>query len=231
MLEDDERALDAVVHVDRLERTFVEVGVVLHGRHQLGDAAGRRADLADEILDVDACGQPPDGVGGHIARVRQDPLEPRFVQPGRSQHRRQLPRIGDARVLQAAGECVLQVAGVERRERGRRLRSLHRLGRKGQELLEAFAIEGSGHLDDCAARFREPGAQRFGGPTLGRRRVVQLVGQARGESTEGDQLFSLADDRLGRRQAEEHPAEKVYRHREPCGEDMGEVLGPQLEQP
>src|SRR5437763_15312742 len=83
--QDDQRALEPVVHVDRPEGALVEVAVVLHGRHQLGDAACGRADFADQSFDVEGGRQPPDGVGRAVTRARDDALHPGIVQTSRRQ--------------------------------------------------------------------------------------------------------------------------------------------------
>ena len=51
--QDDQRALQPVVDVHRLEPRLVEMAVALHGRHQLRDAARRGPDLADQSFDVE----------------------------------------------------------------------------------------------------------------------------------------------------------------------------------
>ena len=77
----------------------------------------------------------------------------------------------------------------------------------------------------------EPVAQRGVGADRGRRRVVQLVGEARGERAEGQQLLALADDLLGVAHAEEQALEQVDGHREPVAHGVAEVLAADHEQP
>ena len=70
----------------------------------------------------------------------------------------------------------------------------------------------------------------FGGAYLGRRRVVELMGEASRERPKGDQLFPLARQRFRIRQTEEEPVQQMHGHRKPRLQDIRKVLGRQLEQ-
>ena len=91
----------------------VQMAVVLHGRHQLGDPSGGVADLADQALHIEAGRQPAEGVGRVRTGGGHDPIQPRLIEPGRSKDRRQLPGVVHAGRLQAVGQGVFEVARLQ----------------------------------------------------------------------------------------------------------------------
>ena len=123
------------------------------------------------------------------------------------------------RPLQPVADLVLTIGCLQRPERRRLRRPLHRGLLQSDELVQG--IGRNVPISEVAELVAHPGdsfPQRSGGAYRSRGRIVELVGQPGGQRTQGEQSLALTDQAVGVLHPEEQPLEQVNGHREPgCG--------------
>jgi hypothetical protein len=160
-------------------------------------------------------------------------VDPRGVHPGGGEHRREVVGVVHADLVEPLGDRVLQVALLQRGEVRPRLHRpldgrLLALDQPGDELGGQPAV---GEQAQLVPHRAHPAAQLLGGPHRGGRRVVQLVGEVGRQVPELHQVLALAHRRLGGPHALVQPVQQVHRHRALLGDQGGEVLGGQPQEP
>jgi hypothetical protein len=230
--EHGERGVEAVVHVEGLQRGPVHLRVLLGRGQQVGDAGGCLADLVQQAVGL----QGPHGVGEPVPHVRGrdglgQALEPLIADAGGHQRGCVVPGAGDVVVLQPVGDLVLAVVRLERRQGRCVPAALERLRGQGGDRLELVGGElAADHLADLRPHLGQHLPQPVAGAQHRRHRVVQLVREPGRHLAEGDEPLVPLDDVAGVGPLGRRPLQQVGRHGEPLPHGLAEVGRRDLEQ-
>ncbi len=222
-----QRAGQQVVHVHHLERGAVELRVLLGRADQRARPGGRVLDLVHQQLGLDRVVQPAQRGLEHVrarpcrapGRATRCPVPP-WTKTGASCQASGQPWSSSQSVTSSSASDVSigsSFGALATCSTARCCSSMSASRLAGSVLAPGEQAQLAAHPGDPLAQARRR-ADGGGG------RVVELVGQPRGQRAEREQPLPLADRLAGPLAAEEQPLEQVHRHREPLVHDLREAV-------